>query len=99
MNPKNNLAIQTHVLSKSFGEIQALRDLDLAVPKNSIVGFLGPNGAGKTTAIRLLLGLNQPTSGSGRIFGLDIQILLHQRGFNHVVLPGHFHLNIPGKQI
>lgn len=72
MNPKNNLAIQTHVLSKSFGEIQALRDLNLAVPKNSIVGFLGPNGAGKTTAIRLLLGLNQPTSGSGRIFGLDI---------------------------
>jgi len=72
LTTKNNLAIQTHGLSKSFGEVQALRDLDLAVPKNSITGFLGPNGAGKTTAIRLLLGLNQPTAGSGKIFGLDI---------------------------
>jgi ABC-2 type transport system ATP-binding protein len=42
------------------------------VPKNSITGFLGPNGAGKTTAIRLLLGLNRPSSGSARIFGQDI---------------------------
>jgi ABC-2 type transport system ATP-binding protein len=64
--------IQTRGLSKSFGEVQALKDLDLDVPRNSITGFLGPNGAGKTTAIRLLLGLNRPTSGSARIFGMDI---------------------------
>ncbi len=68
----NGLVIQTHGLSKSFGEVQALKSLDLAVPKNSITGFLGPNGAGKTTTIRLLLGLNRPSSGGGQIFGRNI---------------------------
>lgn len=72
MQTQTNLAIETHGLSKSFGEVQALQGLDLVVPKNTIVGFLGPNGAGKTTAIRLLLGLNHPIAGSGSIFGLDI---------------------------
>jgi ABC-2 type transport system ATP-binding protein len=64
--------IRTSGLSKSFGDVGALKSLDLAVPENSIVGFLGPNGAGKTTTIRLLLGLNKPTSGTGEIFGHDI---------------------------
>jgi ABC-2 type transport system ATP-binding protein len=72
MNPSNQNVIQTQGLSKSFGEVQALKDLDLAVPKHSITGFLGPNGAGKTTTIRLLLGLNRPTAGRGAIFGHDI---------------------------
>jgi ABC-2 type transport system ATP-binding protein len=52
--------------------VHALKSLDLSVPKNSITGFLGPNGAGKTTTIRLLLSLNRPTAGGGRIFGRDI---------------------------
>jgi ABC-2 type transport system ATP-binding protein len=64
--------IMTRGLSKSFGEVHALKNLDLDVPRNSITGFLGPNGAGKTTTIRLLLGLNRPTAGSGSIFGMDI---------------------------
>lgn len=64
--------IKTHRLSKSFGPVQALRSLDLEVPRNSIFGFLGPNGAGKTTAIKLLLGLVRPTSGSAEVFGHDI---------------------------
>jgi ABC-2 type transport system ATP-binding protein len=72
LNHTRQLVIHTKGLSKSFGEILALKSLDLEVPKNSIVGFLGPNGAGKTTTIRLLLGLNRPTAGSGTIFGLDI---------------------------
>ena len=72
MNPSDQYVIQTHNLSKNFGEVQALESLDLAVPKHSIVGFLGPNGAGKTTTIRLLLGLNRPTAGRGTIFGYDI---------------------------
>jgi len=72
MNPSNQHVIRTQGLSKSFGEVQALQNLDLAVPKNSITGFLGPNGAGKTTTIRLLLGLNRPTAGRGEIFGHDI---------------------------
>jgi ABC-2 type transport system ATP-binding protein len=64
--------ISTRGLSKSYRRVQALKPLDLVVPKNSIFGFLGPNGAGKTTAIKLLLGLARPTSGTGTVFGKDI---------------------------
>ena len=64
--------IHTHSLTKSYGAIEALKSLDLRVLRNSIFGFLGPNGAGKTTAIKLLLGLIRPTSGTGSVFGLDI---------------------------
>ncbi len=69
--PKSNV-IQTRGLTKTFGDITALHNLDLNVPENSIFGFLGPNGAGKTTAIKLLLGLVHPTSGGGQIFNQDI---------------------------
>jgi len=68
----NGLVISTQGLSKSYGDIDALKNLDLQVPKNSIFGFLGPNGAGKTTTIKLLIGLARPTSGGGSIFGKDI---------------------------
>jgi ABC-2 type transport system ATP-binding protein len=64
--------IQTEGLSKSYGETQALKPLDLSVLQHSIFGFLGPNGAGKTTTMKLLLGLIRPTAGSGSIFGQDI---------------------------
>jgi ABC-2 type transport system ATP-binding protein len=65
--------IQTHHLSKTFGDVHALKSLNLSVPKHSITGFLGPNGAGKSTTIKLLLGLLEPSGGGGEIFGLDIQ--------------------------
>jgi len=68
----NDLVINTKGLSKSFGEVQALKSLDLRVPQKSIFAFLGPNGAGKTTTIKMLLGLLKPTSGGGKIFGMDI---------------------------
>jgi len=68
----NDLVINTGGLSKSFGEVHALKSLDLRVPQKSIFAFLGPNGAGKTTTIKLLLGLLKPTSGSGKILGMDI---------------------------
>ena len=64
--------IDTQGLSKTYKRVEALKALNLRVPKNSIFGFLGPNGAGKTTAIKLLLGLIRPTAGSARVFGLDI---------------------------
>jgi ABC-2 type transport system ATP-binding protein len=67
-----DLVIETHGLSKTYGEVSALRSLDLAVHHNSIFGFLGPNGAGKTTTIKLLLGLAKPTAGSATVFGHDI---------------------------
>lgn len=59
-------------LSKIYKETAALKPLNLKVKKNSIYGFLGPNGAGKTTTMKLMLGLIQPSEGSGTIFGLDI---------------------------
>jgi ABC-2 type transport system ATP-binding protein len=68
----NDFVICTEGLSKSFGEVHALKSLDLRVPHKSIFAFLGPNGAGKTTTIKLLLGLLKPTSGSGEILGMDI---------------------------
>jgi len=68
----NDLVICTEGLSKSFGEVHALKSLDLRVPQKSIFAFLGPNGAGKTTTIKLLLGLLRPTRGSGKILGMDI---------------------------
>lgn len=72
MNNAADLVIDTRGLGKTFDGVNALKSLDLKVPKNSIFGFLGPNGAGKTTTIKLLLGLTRPTSGSGSIFGQDI---------------------------
>jgi ABC-2 type transport system ATP-binding protein len=68
----NDFVIRTEGLTRSFGEVHALKSLDLRVPQKSIFAFLGPNGAGKTTTIKLLLGLIKPTSGGGKIFGMDI---------------------------
>ena len=66
-------AIRTSGLSKRYGAVVALHDLDLEVAQGEVVGYLGPNGAGKTTTIRLILGLIRPTSGRAEIFGLDSQ--------------------------
>ena len=62
--------IETSDLRKQYGEVQALRGLNLQVPAGSIYGCLGRNGAGKTTTIKVLLGMARPTSGSARVFGL-----------------------------
>src|SRR5438309_11463843 len=66
-------AIVTQGLSKSYGDVQALRGVDLEVRRGEIFGFLGPNGSGKTTTIRCLLDLIRPSSGSLRVLGLDPQ--------------------------
>jgi ABC-2 type transport system ATP-binding protein len=72
MNTSNGHVIHTQGLSKAYKGVQALHDLNLEVPKNSIFGFLGPNGAGKSTTIKMLLGLTRPTSGKALVFGKDI---------------------------
>jgi ABC-2 type transport system ATP-binding protein len=64
--------IDTHGLRKRFGAKVAVDDLSLAVRRGEVFGFLGPNGAGKTTAIKMLLGLVEPTAGSGRVLGAPI---------------------------
>ncbi|PKN20437.1 MAG: ABC transporter ATP-binding protein [Deltaproteobacteria bacterium HGW-Deltaproteobacteria-6] len=64
--------IETRSLTKTFGKIQAVRGIDLAIEKGEIFGLLGPNGAGKTTTIGMLCTIVRPTSGTGIIAGFDI---------------------------
>ncbi|BAL69226.1 ABC transporter ATP-binding protein [Streptococcus mutans] len=64
----NNYIIETKQLSKNFSGEAAVNQLSIHVRKNEIYGFLGPNGAGKSTAMKMLLGLLQPTHGSIRLF-------------------------------
>ncbi|NLQ59339.1 ABC transporter ATP-binding protein [Streptococcus mutans] len=64
----NNYIIETKQLSKDFSGEAAVNQLSIHVRKNEIYGFLGPNGAGKSTAMKILLGLLQPTHGSIRLF-------------------------------
>ena len=69
----NSAAIETFDLTKKFGSLNAVNNIDLTINKGEIFGFLGPNGAGKTTTIKLLTGLLKPTSGTAKIMGKDIQ--------------------------
>jgi ABC-2 type transport system ATP-binding protein len=64
-------AIRCRSLSKVYGEVRALTDLNLSIPRGSVFGFLGRNGAGKTTTMRLLAGLAHPTSGRAWIDGME----------------------------
>ncbi len=66
------LAIATQALTKRFGSLTAVDQIDLAVPVGSVFGFLGPNGAGKTTTIRMLLGLIFPTAGRCQLLGRPV---------------------------
>lgn len=65
-------AIEIKNLTKKFGMFTAVNDVSFTVKKGEVFGFLGPNGSGKTTVIRMLMGLINPTSGSGRVLGYDI---------------------------
>ena len=65
--------IELEHVSKSFGSLEAVKDLSLSIPRGELFCFLGPNGAGKTTTIKMLCGLLRPTAGTIRIGGLDIQ--------------------------
>ncbi len=66
-----NPIIETHQLSKFYGKVRGIENLDLTIREGEIFGFIGPNGAGKSTTIRILLNLIFPTSGTARILGLD----------------------------
>src|SRR5512140_2447202 len=63
--------IRTEHLSRRFGAVQAVDDLNLEIPQGIVFGFLGPNGAGKTTTIHLLLGLLEPSAGHASVLGFD----------------------------
>ncbi|MCS6127505.1 ABC transporter ATP-binding protein [Shewanella baltica] len=64
-----DFAIETQGMTRAFGGVNAVENLDLAIPKGTIYGFLGPNGCGKSTSIRMLTGLLSPTSGEIRVLG------------------------------
>lgn len=66
------LAIRVRGLTKRFGALVAVNDVDLDVPRRNVYGFLGPNGSGKSTTIRMLCGLLTPTEGDIQVLGLRI---------------------------
>ena len=66
-------SIEVHNLVKRYGEIEAVRGIDLEVQQGEIFGFLGPNGAGKSTTIGILATLLKPTSGSASVAGLNVE--------------------------
>ena len=74
----DSLAIETRDLAKRYKETIALAGLTMTVPRGEVFGFLGPNGAGKTTAVKLLLGLAQPSGGKG----VDVGLVQHKTGPN-----------------
>ena len=69
----NENVIEVEHLVKAFGSFHAVDDISFSVKKGEIFGFLGANGAGKTTAMHMLTGLNQPTSGTGKVVGYYIR--------------------------
>jgi ABC-2 type transport system ATP-binding protein len=72
MSDTSDDVIVTHDLTRRFGELIAVRGVDLRVRRGEIFGLLGPNGAGKSTLIRMLCGILDPTSGRGTVVGFDI---------------------------
>jgi len=73
MKTDDNVALQTKNLTKRYGLLTALGNLNISVQKGEVFGYLGPNGAGKTTTIRAILGLIKPSAGTAEIFGIDTQ--------------------------
>lgn len=67
----NEIVLECQGLTKHYGDLVAVDNLDLTVRRSEVFGLLGPNGAGKTTTILMLLGLTEPTAGRVRVLGLD----------------------------
>ena len=69
----NDVAVETRHLTRRFGPVIAVRDLNLSIAKGEVFGLLGPNGSGKTTTIRMLCGLIAPTEGTAIVAGVDVR--------------------------
>ena len=96
----DDLAIETHGLTKRFGERTALDGIDLQVPRGCAFGFLGPNGAGKTTMIRTLLGLTHATAGSMHLLGHPVPAERAQalQRVGAIVEEPRFHMHLTGRE-
>jgi ABC-2 type transport system ATP-binding protein len=96
----HDLVIETEELGKQYGNVAAVRSLNLAVPRHSIFGFLGPNGAGKTTTMKMLVGLIHPTVGRGHIFGHDIatESLAIRRRVGYLPQQPHFYETMTARE-
>lgn len=70
---------ELHGVTKRYGSLTAIADLELTLPKGRIIGLLGPNGSGKTTLIKLLAGLLRPNSGSITVDGLEVGAATKER--------------------
>ena len=68
-----DLAIDVRGLTKSYGKLKVVNNVDIQMPRGQVWGFLGPNGSGKTTTIRMLCGLLKPDAGEGACLGFDIR--------------------------
>jgi ABC-2 type transport system ATP-binding protein len=66
-------SVEAEHLSKTFGNFTAVNDINFTIRRGEIFGLLGPNGAGKSTTFKMLCGLMRPSSGAGRVAGLDLQ--------------------------
>lgn len=99
--PNASAAITIDHLQKSYGSVQAVKDISLQVERGEIFGFLGPNGAGKTTTIRCMLDVIRPTAGTIRILGLDAQHDKHALHQHIGYLPGDVRLpgDMTGRQV
>lgn len=73
MTTNNDVVVRTEHLTKHYGKLVAVDDLNLEIYRGQIFGFLGPNAAGKSTTISMLLGLVAPTSGNIEVFGLSVK--------------------------
>ncbi len=93
--------IETRNLVKKYGEKLAVNDVSLAVQAGEVFGFLGPNGAGKTTTIKMIVGLLQPTSGTVRVAGFDVQAqpLLAKAASGYVPDTPNLYAKLTGREL
>ncbi|NHI91771.1 MAG: ABC transporter ATP-binding protein [Candidatus Lokiarchaeota archaeon] len=91
INSKDKIMIQTNLLTKYFGTVKAVDELNLNIPQGATYGLLGPNGSGKTTTVRMLNGIIKPTSGEAFIDGHDVK-----KNIDHIKLISGFLPESPG---